>query len=137
MKPLLYIFIFMILSSPAYAENYLCVGEKATGFQYKDGSKDWIERSFNPDDPFIIQSLSNTTEIYSVKQTGHRYPIAFCASGFNENDVMDCSGQSIHILFDRENLRYQKYFYGSYVRVYRNYPKDDTPSIEIGKCTVM
>lgn len=58
--------LLMAFSGPAFAESYLCIPDKATGFAFQDG--EWASTDFNVgDEKFILRERSNE-EIENAKE---------------------------------------------------------------------
>ena len=52
------VILLLAFSGSAFAESYLCIADKATGFAFQDG--DWVSNEFNVgDEKYILRERSN------------------------------------------------------------------------------
>ena len=84
MKKLMLI-ILLTLSGAATADQYLCIGEKATGFSYDKTAGDWIPTIFEVDnEKFIVKPSKEEGYKYDVVRHGTDFPVSRCKEGFIE-----------------------------------------------------
>ena len=119
-----------------YAEQYLCVEEYSAGFIYDKKSKEWRTATFKATDKYII-SVDDTLKIseFIVKKVGKTGVAFYCNDGFKDGR-MCCqdfwSPAPSEFCFNRNNGRFiSTDTYGYYMDDSNN----DTPHIEIGKCS--
>jgi hypothetical protein len=65
--------MFLFLVAPALfaaEERYLCVADKATGFNYNSITKEWVQTNFKGDDKYLI-TKSNSKLISNVQKLRH------------------------------------------------------------------
>lgn len=84
---------------------------------------------------FVLDSTPHPT--WGVFLFGAALPFASCAElyvGGSRMPYLPCKG-SIDFNFNFQSLRFQSYRYGGYVDGHQPESKDDTPTLEIGRCT--
>ncbi|MEE1611860.1 hypothetical protein [Microvirga sp. CF3016] len=121
-------------------EQYLCIGEKATGFNWNGSA--WVQATFKVDnDKFLIQETEPTellgkTFNVEVKRFGSDRVLHQCErgeySGKKSNRII-CGGLGYGMLIDAKSLRYQEFYGIGYID-----GKDEpgnTPSLTLGTCT--
>ena len=129
--------LLAVLLSPAsaFAEQYLCLAEKAVGFKYFDNQKNWASSDFDSGSKY---TLSNSSGSFLLRSPNFEEPLATCGD-FNEAGVINCDGW-VHFVFNKKSGRFTESHQGSYHLVGSElFPKDGvevpTPSVSIGKCT--
>lgn len=121
-------------------EQFICLGEKATGFKWN--GKDWAIANFTVnDDKFLVQEVSprellGKTFTFEVKRFG-RNDIHFQCERYKTPTYTStriiCGGLGYGMLIDTQSLRFQEIYSMGYID-----GKDDdanTPSITIGTCS--
>lgn len=124
----------LFLTSFAYAEGYICIPDKATGFKFNKADKSWNSTTFNVrNDKYV---LSNSGGKWKWKPIGEKdYDLSKC-SDFNEYGYMNCDSLGVQVTFNRKNLRYQSIYSVGYVSAgIAGAEGGDTPYIEIGRCS--
>ena len=120
---LLAVIIMLIAPSFAWAENYLCITDQATGFSAEDGTHKITQ--FKSGEKFIFN-----TENATLSQFGSESPI------ISDCDVREklvyCSSLIVNFNMHRENLRFM-FFLKAYGYVWEK--DDETPYIAIGTCS--
>ncbi|MDM7950090.1 hypothetical protein [Hydrogenophaga sp.] len=127
------------------ATSYLCVADKATGMGFDKASGVWEVRTFRADSKYLVSEATEREEaIYAakwlVKKMGSSSPTLLCPEGFSEIGFLFCENLG-EFKFNRKSGRYLR----SYTMGYFNdmpgkagplrAEGDDTPAIEIGKCS--
>ena len=115
-------------------QGYICVADKASGFKFNKEAKEWEHARFNVKDNKYI--LTKKGAQWEWKALGSRFPTP-CGDDFNAHGFLSCSSVE-EITFNRNSLRFQSVYPIGYV--HNGQVKNeggDTPSIEIGRCTVM
>lgn len=129
--------------NPAFAqEQYICIGEKATGFKWDESRKSWEIVRFNArGDKFLVQRINPTkilgkTYNFEVREFG-RKDVRHRCERFEtmtyEHPLINCGGIGFGMWINTETLRYQEVYGLGYID-----GKDDTgntPSLTIGTCT--
>ena len=137
--------LVMTFSMQSTADNWLCIRDKATGFALQNG--DWVSGDFQAGNKYMIKEASQQNKsiygsVYQVHPFGDEYPSWVCGDfGSNEDakGLLACDGYAIagdsfkynpstgHFLTARTNGYVHTFDDGRVV--------DDTPAIEIGKCS--
>jgi hypothetical protein len=122
--------------SNVYAETtYICVADKSAGFLYDQRQKTWNTATFNVSDSKY--TLSQNSGSWKWKKIGEQSnsPIE-CEKQFTEYGYLNCNSGFTDIQFNKKNLRYIKIYRVGYVNVgIIGKDGEDTPNIEIGKCS--
>lgn len=117
--------LILIMPSFAWAENYLCISDKATGFKFKDGT--WQTTGFKSGDKYIV-----STEDLTVTEFGEESPIHIKCKSSREIFFCDHNFGIFHM--NPKNFRYMLTWpIGAYV--YPNEDNSGTPYLEIGTCS--
>ena len=145
MRILIYIMIFIPVVG--YADSYLCVADKASGFQFSESN--WDVANFRTDNTYIVQSSNIDRFPLQVVKVGDKVPVIMCKEGFNSGGFLYCaSGGPLdmlgivmgeHFSFNQKSLRFMRVVPRGYVNVVLGNGISDsesgTPYIEIGKCS--
>ncbi len=126
----------MFYLSSVYAEGYICIPDKATGFKFNKTDKSWYSTTFNvKNDKYI---LTNSSGKWKWKVVGEKdYDFGKCGD-FSEYGYINCDILGTQITFNRKNLRYQSIYTVGYVSAgIAGTEGGDTPYIEIGRCSTM
>lgn len=110
--------------------SYLCISSIANGLKYDKVKNSWVSAVFLANEKYIFVKDNNKWEWREFgKQTG------FKCDGFSDNrqTAIGCDLAFGHVWFNRQTLRFGKAYYAGYV----NGETSDTPSIELGTCTVL
>jgi len=132
--------IFLLLPLQSYADNYLCVAEKATGFYYDTKSAQRKSANFNVEDSkYIITKSSYSGYKIEVKTLGSKDIVTRCKDDFSEQGFLFCDWGGVFFRFNNKNNRYIKSIINGYHTVVPSVNNtketDTTPYIEIGKCS--
>jgi hypothetical protein len=131
----------ILFSSYAFGgEQYLCIGDKSTGFKFNKMSKEWEYARFNTaKSKYIISKPKDGLSAYVVRKVGEDMVIASCAKDFDDLGFLFCESYfGDTFKFNNKNGRY---LYGDLAGYYNFLPgislEEDalTPAIEIGKCS--
>jgi hypothetical protein len=127
---LLLIFLF---STNAIAQTgYVCIADKAAGFSFDTYSKTWNNANFKVSDSKYVLSKSGGS--WQWKKMGESYPSS-CGE-FSEYGYLKCDNGFTQVSFNKKNLRYMKSYLVGYVNGgIAGKEGEDTPNIEIGKCS--
>jgi hypothetical protein len=128
-----------LATEPALASaKYLCIADKATGFSWT--GSEWAPTTFKVEkDKFVIADLpadnlmriKDPTLTIGVTGLGKLLPSYFCKAG----PVLECIGPGGDMRIDLTTLRFMSWYLLAYTNGEDD--NDDTPSIEIGRCTKM
>lgn len=109
----------------ASAETFLCVTDKATGFN-KQGNNEWEPSTLLSNSKYTLKHEDGTwwwTEIgSSIKD--------FCKA--KKREVFACQTTKGHLVFNKKLMRFVFSYPGGYAL---EQFKNDSTSIEIGKCS--
>ena len=134
----------LALSIPAQAsaKSWLCIADMGTGFKFEKTTKEWRQVTFKVEKSrFIISATPEKQWAYEVKEFGKSspYPDATCKNGFSEYGYLNCTGLFGSFKFNNKNLRYLATYLAGYVEIIPGSKNmiegDDTPSMEIGRCS--
>lgn len=122
--------------SSVYAEGYICIPDKATGFKFNKTDKSWHTATFNvKNDKYILSNGSGKWRWKVIGEKDHDF--GKCGD-FNEYGYINCDIFGSQITFNRKNLRYQSIYTVGYVSAgIAGTEGGDTPYIEIGRCSTM
>ncbi len=128
----------LCLAGNVYAEQYLCIVNKSTGFLYSESAKSWKSTNFKPGRKY---TLSNSTGSFKLNSFGVEAPVASCGKGFIEAGVIFCDGWAL-FSFYKKSGRFTILQEGSYHLVSSETFKEDssnipTPSVGIGECSTI
>jgi hypothetical protein len=122
-------------------EQYICIGEKATGFKWN--GTEWTPTTFNvDDDKFLVQEISPL----KLGEQPVKLPYAFEVKRFGKNEIyltcehfklgnlsrLYCGGVVNGMIIDTNSLRYQEFYGVGYLDGTDN---KGTPNVTIGKCS--
>ena len=127
------------LAAPTFAQQYLCVADKLTGFSFDNDRWDYAQ--FTADDQKYVVSLAegfNPDENFQVVKLGESH-VTKCQEGFNESGYLFCEGLG-SFKFNKNNGRY---VYSSLFGYFNVLPdvngitdeNSDDVWVEIGKCS--
>lgn len=120
--------VALLAASPTYAEEWVCVPDQAAGFKWLN--QQWTNTTFNvKTHTYII--LKTTLGDYTVTATGNEYPDHRCL-GFTGDELL-CGDSKWSFVFNKATMRYQEYYGFGYTTGADSV--DNTPFIEIGKCS--
>ena len=121
------------------ATSWVCVSEMATGFMFKAGR--WQETSFTRSHKYIVsRSKPNSPHPWEVKEVGTKTAVVWYHTASESVAWLTCSGLQEF----RLNTKTLK-FVSAYLQGYwtplegdgPDAPRNDTPFIEIGRCSPM
>ena len=129
----------LLLTTPSFAEEWLCIAEKSIGYEYDTASKQWIGKEFETENKYLIAAASSSSYPYWIAVIGSKNTLAVCEEDFGtigvEKDILTCSDWMVHFQFNRSNGRFMYTYLIGYLQ-----GKDDgttKPSVEIGKCSAI
>jgi hypothetical protein len=134
--------LLVSISTPSYAEQYLCVPDHATGFSYNKVLKSWDVATFKTERKYIITTRKDQAG-FIVEEVGGGMPILGCDKRFDGYGFLFCSGPLgfYDFKFNKRNGRYILIYSKGYTDVNLGFEwsatdqESDTPFIEIGKCS--
>jgi hypothetical protein len=134
--------VSLTVSPAANAESWLCIGDLATGFAFNKETRRWEITKFNTNDSrYIISSSQSKESPYLVRNFGSdsSFPLAFCKDGFSADTFLRCRGLVTDFSFNVKTMRYSYSYNVGYINptpgVNDMKEGDDTPLIEIGRCS--
>ena len=123
---------------------YQCHADVVTGLYFDEATRSWQGKGFSPFfDSYVIRPFTEqektdswllplirdaTRGVFAGKS---RVPLYVCPDPVK--DHFDCKGIMGTLVFDGGSQRYQSYSLGGYVIGHDD--NENTPSIEIGRCT--
>jgi hypothetical protein len=130
--------ILLLLSPTAiHAASYLCVSDMATGFAYDKQHFAWRPQTLRATAKYVI-TRSEVNQKWIVRETGQTLSDAVCEGDITEYGTLRCEG-IIEFRMNTKSLRFvTAYLFGYWSDNIPGLPDkegDNTPSIEIGKCT--
>ncbi len=134
--------ILALTSQPAIAEQYLCVAEKASGFRFDETTATWVAATFRADEKFLIAPSAMKGGAWEVKKLGSSVRSYYCEDDFKgdflwcDTDILLVKFRDQAFRFNKGNGRFMRIYPEGYVNPTPGKPEsDNTPSIEIGKCS--
>lgn len=141
---LLAMIYLLLCAHTAFADQFLCVPDKATGFAYNRITKQWDTATLKTNQ-FLIAPAKNVgfkLGAYAVTDIGEKDNLpGYCEKDFNEAGMLFCDTFGGEIKFNKSNRRFLRVFYFAYYTVGIPGPDKETdedsgtPMLEIGKCT--
>ena len=126
---------------PAYADQYLCTADKATGFAYNKKTKAWDYTQFKTNVQYVISPAKDGNNAFTWTAIGGNESIGgSCKDDFNVAGILFCNTFGGQIRFNRNNGRYLMDFTLAYYTVGIPGPIKETdedsgtPMLQIGKC---
>ena len=137
------------------ADSYLCVANKATGFQFNPESGEWGHVEFIPRARYVVKQATDSEAVYSTKE-GYAWtvtdssggdPNMGCKMDFESAGGLYCEGFVGDIFrMNNKSMRYVFTYVGSYIESSLDFSNrenikngsdrgGDTPTVEIGKCS--
>ena len=143
------VIFLLFVSSICQADQYLCITNKATGFDFNEQSNDWETTSFKTaDHKYIISQVVESEENpykgkkYMVVKMGKSTPSFLCESDIDSDGFLFCEayGTCGGFRFNKTNGRFILHFMIGYYNVLPDLngitdKTSDTPFIEIGTCS--
>lgn len=138
----LVILLVCLISTVASADaSYLCIGEHATGFEFDQKKKEWQVAKFKTQ-KLIVKKDPPGKGPWKVYVFGNNTPEVECGNDFIVDTTLICTeGFGTEFRMNKKNNRFLYFFYFGYWTDDKRRNKDisvegeDTPAIEIGKCT--
>ena len=129
------IFLFMVVSVLfAAEERYLCVAEKATGFRYNPEKKIWETANFSVENKkHLVRETETTFDKLEMITMGNIYRECYSIDGFDEQGYanFECT-EYVEFKMHKKTGRYLLVYMTGYID---GDSADNTPFIEIGKCS--
>jgi|TARA_B110000908_G_C10209461_1_gene429425 hypothetical protein len=136
--------LLLIAPLTANADNWLCIGEQATGFRLFE-SGEWKQANFNEGKYLINPAedfLRHKNAVYQVHRFGQETPDGICKSDFGtsgyEKELLDREGYLTRgdtFKYNRATGHFLRTFTLGYVEAINGKVSNDSASIEIGKCS--
>jgi len=124
------------------ADSYLCVADKATGFRYYKETKKWGQANFNVETQKYVFSKSESSFSkpdkpvfkWELTEMGQDTPwITIYNEDFSQDGTIKGEGHNFRFIMNKKSLRYLKSHSNGYLDGIDS--NDNTPYIEIGKCS--
>jgi hypothetical protein len=137
-------------------DNWLCITDQAAGFSYDQGSHRWIAAIFKPENKkYVVRPTRpedmdyqhdfnngfndsvpyKPTTKWSIAEIGDNFGFS-CSGDFNEKGFLLCTTGLWDVMFGKNTLRFQIYYKFGYITgSSERDDNNDTPSVEIGRCT--
>jgi hypothetical protein len=135
------IIAYLLLITPltANADNWLCIGEQSTGFNLIGGA--WERSGFNPQKYLIkpagdVVKYMENAAVYQVHSFGNETPLWICPD-FTDG-LLDCYGTGTRgntFKYNPETGNFLTTTTMGYVETLKGKVVEDTPLVEIGKCS--
>lgn len=121
----------LVVQVQAKEPSYLCAADASTGF-FRDSRTDrWSQSTFTPDAKYVVSPSKLTGFTYQVTTLGSNAAVIYCQLGF-VTDVLEC--ESLYRMGQFKLNRRTGRFVRSYTMGFVD-GSDDTPYIEIGRCS--
>ncbi len=132
-------------ATPAFAESWLYLTDKSTGFKYDPISRQWNSVDFKTaKERYIIRPGSTKGTVYEVRKFGVEntpLPDAWCSEDFAAGTFLHCKGIMGEFKFNRKTGRFLKTYLAGYWTyapgINATTESGDTPSIDIGTCSTI
>jgi hypothetical protein len=130
--------IYLFFPSYGTAEQYLCVPDKITGFDYNSTTKEWDYARFKTNFQYIIAPAKDRQFSYAVTKIGDKEPNIYCENELNDGGYLFCNLLGISMVFNKINRRYLIISQEGYVSAGvggMTDPGIGAPWVQIGKCS--
>ena len=130
----------LIIPSVASAESWLCIADMSTGFSFNSATRQWSIAKFNiADSRYLIASQEIKDYPYKVTKFGSNSLVAMCKDGLTVGTFLSCNFLGSRFSFNSKTMRYMLSYEIGYINptpgVNDMKEGDDTPFIEIGRCS--
>lgn len=117
----------------ARAESFLCVGQLATGFDWRNGR--WTVSGPDLANQIFVLQPSISFNDYSVTRIGDHEPTHYCPAQRRADStlLLICGGLANGFTFSSKTLRFQENYGIGYTNAGDS--RANTPYLVIGKCT--
>ncbi len=142
----------ILISTPAHAEGWLCIADSIAGFQYHENSKKWEPATSKAQDKYIIRRpkegdiypieawivdyKSAKWGVYKFGESIMQHP---CPNEIEKLDRLNCGFRFQGFSMAGKTLRYMQHNLAGYTnhgpKGMWSDSKENTPYIEIGKCS--
>jgi hypothetical protein len=138
MKRLIWLVLFM-LPGVSIADQWLCVADRSTGFEYSKYSKQWKQTKFAVDKNKYIVAPTNLENQYKydITQIGKSDTLANCLEGFNANGELYCKGAidnkgDVITVFNM-STKHERFVMSEAFGYFTD--NTESPQVTIGKCS--
>ena len=129
--------VFFFTGLAYSGESYLCIKDKAAGFEYNKKLKEWVSVNFETDKKYVVGRSKIEGKTWEVKELGSDYLLSYSEVDFNAAGILFCDG-IYEFIMNKINLRYIITYNIGYYYAGEGMPISDdksaTPFVEIGKC---
>lgn len=105
-----FLFCLAIVPVPSHAgdtgkapEQYICVANKMSGFEYKDDVKVWGPMHSRSDRKYLIQASSDPNARFEITEVEKNIPLGYCKEGFNSTSQLSCDLVGGELKFNKSN----------------------------------
>ncbi|HEU4684336.1 MAG TPA: hypothetical protein VFS39_07525 [Nitrospira sp.] len=123
----------------AQPEQYICVANRLSGFEYKDETKLWGPMHSRSDRKYAITAVTDRDVRYTVTDVDQNTALGFCKAGFDEAGRLYCDLIGGELKLNKHNGRFLLSHLVGYYDVGSSPDitdeTSDMPLIEIGKCS--
>ena len=130
--------VFFLTGLAYPGESYLCIKDKAAGFEYNKKLKEWVSVNFESDKKYVVSRSKIKGKTWEVKELGSDYLLSYSEADFNAAGILFCDG-IYEFIMNKINLRYIITYNIGYYYAGEGMPVSDdksaTPFVEIGKCS--
>jgi len=136
----------LVATASAAQASWLCIADKATGFQYSERTQTWETTTFRTQTSrYVVAKGASGQNAWEVREFGKPsggIPYTWCEQDFNDAGFLYCSGLFGRFEMNQKNNRYLTTFNGQYLAYnpdseipFLRKDGGDTPFIEIGTCS--
>ena len=130
----------LLAARASASDSYLCVTDMATGFAFDKSQKQWHSTSFKVSNKYLVSKAQREGYAWEVKTAGSTIALIFCKANFTEAGALRCEGDLQEFNMNKKNLRFLSFYRAGYWtdgtgRTVLGMEGDNTPAIEIGKCS--
>ena len=134
------VIIVFSVAAGAVADSYLCIADQATGFKFNKSTKTWKATNFNVSDgKYLVARSKDERYARAVTKVGDKRPIAYCDDDISGDDMnLGCNSPGLfRFRFSPKTMRFSMIYIAGYVGPFGigGLEGDNTPFIEIGKCS--
>ena len=136
---LLLICICLIPTSATGADSYLCVPYMSTGFSFNRITKNWNYSEFKTQNKYIVKKIEKGDPLgalgykWQIVTMGDATPLIISTNDLDEEGRLIFDYKFKHFNMNTKNMKFiYSYMYGYWTE---GSTRDDTPFLEIGKCS--
>lgn len=124
------VFFSVLADAAENAQAYLCIPDTSVGISFNKVTKHWEPTTFAlASKKYLVKKVAKGWTWADFRSPALTSP----CPDFNKSGIMVCDAFPQQIFFNRDNSRFQTFYYAGYIS-YLGEEGGDTPNMEIGTC---